>query len=158
MRFERLKPEHLSQMAEIEKEAFDEPWTVGMFLPELSDPHAYYLVGVLDGTPTNASVCGANGEVICYGGFHTVLDEGQIANIAVRADMRGQGYGRLLMQNLLELAKHEGVKRITLEVKDTNERAVNLYKSLGFTVEGVRKRYYANRYDALVMWLTIGED
>lgn len=149
MKFERLKPEHLSQMAEIEKEAFDEPWTAGMFLPELSDPHAYYSVGVLDGI---------NDEVVCYGGFHTVLDEGQIANIAVRADMRGKGYGRALMQNLLELARSAGVKRITLEVKDTNERAVNLYKSLGFTVEGVRKRYYANRYDALVMWLTIGED
>ncbi|MCM1306285.1 MAG: ribosomal protein S18-alanine N-acetyltransferase [Bacteroides sp.] len=146
MTFERLKSEHLPQMAEIEKEAFDEPWTVGMFLPELEDPNAYYMVGVLDG------------EVICYGGFHKVLDEGQIANIAVRSDMRGQGLGRLLMQNLLELAKREGVKRITLEVKDTNERAVNLYKSLGFTVEGVRKRYYAYRYDALVMWLTIGED
>ena len=158
MKFERLKPEHLYQMAEIEKEAFDEPWTVGMFLPELSDPNAYYLVGVSDGATANAPVCEANDEVICYGGFHTVLDEGQIANIAVRADMRGQGLGRMLMQNLLELARNAGVKRITLEVKDTNERAVSLYKSLGFTVEGVRKRYYANRYDALVMWLTIGED
>ena len=146
MRFECLKPEHLSQMAEIEKEAFDEPWSVGMFLPELSDPNAYYSVGIL------------GDEVICYGGFHKVLDEGQIANIAVRSDMRGQGYGRLLMQNLLNIARREGVKRITLEVKDTNERAANLYKSLGFTVEGIRKRYYANRYDALVMWLTIGED
>ena len=146
MRFEGLKPEHLSQMAEIEKEAFDEPWTVGMFTPELSNPNAYYLVGIL------------GEEVICYGGFHPVLDEGQIANIAVRADMRGKGYGKLLMKNLLELAKQVGVKRITLEVKDINERAVNLYKSLGFTGEGIRKRYYANRYDALVMWLTIGED
>ena len=62
------------------------------------------------------------------------------------------------MLKLLELARREGIKRITLEVKDTNERAVKLYKSLGFTVEGIRKRYYANRYDALVMWLTIGED
>ena len=146
MRFESLKPEHLPQIAEIEKEAFDEPWTVGMLLPELSDPNAYYSVGLL------------GEDVICYGGFHTVLDEGQIANIAVRADMRGQGYGRLLMQDILKLAKCNGVKRITLEVKDTNEPAVNLYKSLGFTVEGIRKRYYANRYDALVMWLTIGED
>ena len=146
MRFERLKREHLVQMAQIEREAFDEPWSVGMFAPELTDENAYYLVGL------------SGEEVICYGGFHKVLDEGQIANVAVRADMRGKGFGRLLMQSLLDLAKREGIKRITLEVKDTNERAVKLYKSLGFTVEGVRRRYYANRYDALVMWLTIGED
>ena len=146
MRFERLKSEHLSQMAEIEREAFDDPWTVGMFAPELEDNNAYYLVGLIEN------------EVICYGGFHKVLDEGQIANIAVRADMRGNGYGRQLLQNLLDLAKSVGINRITLEVKDTNERAVCLYKSIGFTVEGIRKRYYANRYDALVMWLTIGED
>ena len=146
MRFERLKLEHLSQMVEIEKEAFDEPWTVGMFAPVFEDDNAYYLVGLLDG------------EVVCYGGFHKVLDEGQIANIAVRTDMRGQGFGRQLLQTLLDLAKTAGINRITLEVKDTNERAIGLYKSFGFTVEGIRKRYYANRYDALVMWLTIGED
>lgn len=146
MRFDSLKAEYLPEMAEIEKEAFDEPWTVGMFLPELDDENAYYLVGL------------SGGEVIAYGGFHKVLDEGQIANIAVRSDMRGKGVGRQLMQELLKLAKDNGVKRITLEVKDVNVRAINLYKSLGFTVEGIRKRYYANRYDALVMWLTIGED
>lgn len=146
MRFEKLSFEHLSQIAEIEKEAFDEPWSVNMFLPELTDENAFYVVGV------------ENDEVICYAGFHRVLDEGQIANVAVRADKRGQGIGRLLIQNLLSVAKSAGVKRITLEVKDTNEIAVNLYKSFGFTVEGVRKRYYANRYDALLMWLTIEED
>lgn len=146
MRFDALKPEYLSRIADIEKEAFDEPWTVGMLLPELDNPNACYLVGLI------------GDEVVCYGGFYMVLDEGQIANVAVRADMRGRGYGRLLMQELLELAKSRGVKRITLEVKDSNERAVGLYRSLGFTVEGIRRRYYANRYDALVMWLTIGED
>lgn len=146
MKFDTLKSEYLSQIAEIEKEAFDEPWSVNMFLPELSDENAFYVVGI------------ENGEVICYGGFHRVLDEGQIANIAVRADKRGVGIGKSLMIKLLEEAKAAGVERITLEVKDTNERAIRLYKSLGFTVEGLRKRYYANRYDALVMWLTIGED
>lgn len=144
--FDTLKPSYLEQMAAIEKEAFDEPWSVNMFLPELSDENAFYAVGVEDG------------KVVCYAGFHRVLDEGQIANVAVRADRRGQGIGRSLMLRLLEIAKGAGVKRITLEVKDTNEIAVNLYKSLGFTVEGVRKRYYANRYDAYVMWLTVGED
>lgn len=147
MRFERLKFEHLAQMAEIESEAFDQPWSVRMFIPEVADKNAFYIVGV-EGTS----------EVICYAGFHKVLDEAHITNIAVKAEYRGRGIGRLLMNQLLECAKSAGVNRVTLEVKDINERAVNMYKSFGFEVEGIRKRYYANRYDALVMWLTIGED
>lgn len=147
MRFEPLKAEHLAQLAEIEREAFDMPWTVGMFEPELDDKNAYYAVGVR----------GEN-EVICYGGFHKVLDEADITNIAVRADERGKGIGKELMRELIRLAKEAGVKRMTLEVKDTNERAVKLYKTFGFSVEGIRKRYYANRFDALVMWLTIEEE
>lgn len=147
MRFEPLKIEHLSGMADIEKEAFATPWTVGMFMPELDDENALYAVGVGDG-----------GDVICYGGFHKVLDEAHITNIAVRADERGKGYGRALMSKLIELAAGAGIARMTLEVKDINERAVRLYESFGFKVEGIRKRYYENRFDALVMWLTIGEE
>lgn len=146
MRFDSLKPEYLPQIVEIEKEAFDSPWTKAMFLPELDDENAYYLVALADD------------GVVAYGGFHKVLDEGQVANIAVRSDVRGKGIGRQLTSNLIDLAKKNGVKRMTLEVKDCNERAINLYRSLGFEVEGTRKKYYANRYDALLMGLTIGED
>ncbi len=147
MRFEPLKFEHLAQMAEIESEAFDQPWSVRMFIPEVADRNAFYLVGVR----------GEN-EVICYGGFHKVLDEAHITNIAVKAEERCKGIGRTLMRELIECARRAGVNRVTLEVKDTNLAAVSMYRSFGFTVEGIRKRYYANRYDALVMWLTIGED
>lgn len=146
MKFDGLKSEYLPQMAQIEKEAFDQPWSENAFMPDLADENAFYAVGVKDG------------EVICYGGFHRVLDEGQIANIAVRADYRGKGYGKRLMRELINIAKRNGINRMTLEVKDTNERAVNLYKSFGFTVEGVRRKYYLNRYDALVMWLSVEED
>lgn len=147
MVFEALRYEHLAQIAQIEKDAFDEPWSVAMFLPELEDENAVYVVGVENGA-----------EVLCYGGFHRVLDEGHITNIAVRADRRSQGIGKALVAEMIMRAKQTGVARMTLEVKDNNIRAVNLYKSFGFEVEGIRKRYYANRYDALVMWLTIGED
>ena len=147
MRFEPLKAEHLAQIAEIEREAFDTPWTAQMFEPELEDENAFYAVGVR-----------GDNEVICYGGFHKVLDEADITNVAVRKDERGKGVGKALMAELIRLAKEAGIARMTLEVKDTNERAVKLYESYGFTVEGIRKRYYANRFDALLMWLTIGEE
>ena len=143
MKFESLKYEHLKQMAEIEREAFDQPWNERMFIPEVEDENAYYLVGV------------RGDEVICYGGFHKVLDEAHITNIAVRADSRGRGIGTLLMSELISRARMLGVKYMTLEVRDNNENAIKLYKSFGFTVEGIRKKYYNNVHDALIMWATL---
>ena len=143
MRFEPLRYEHLRQMAQIEQEAFDQPWSERMFIPEVEDENAYYLVGV------------RGDEVICYGGFHKVLDEAHITNIAVRADSRGRGIGTLLMSELISRARMLGVKYMTLEVRDNNENAIKLYKSFGFTVEGIRKTYYNNMHDALIMWATL---
>lgn len=145
MRFEPLRYEHLRQMAEIEKEAFDMPWTENMFIPEVNSANATYVVGT------------RGEEVICYGGFHTVLDEAHITNIAVKSTSRGKGIGRFLFATLLAKAKEAGAKLVTLEVKTTNNAAISLYESFGFKVAGVRKRYYNNLYDAYVMWLDLEE-
>ncbi|MFR5832741.1 MAG: ribosomal protein S18-alanine N-acetyltransferase [Acutalibacteraceae bacterium] len=143
MRFEPLRYEHLRQMAEIEKEAFDMPWTENMFIPELNCADATYLVGT------------RGNEVVCYGGFHSVLDEAHITNIAVRNTDRGRGIGKFLMSALIAKAREKGAKHITLEVKSTNIPAIRMYEGFGFRVEGVRKRYYNNMFDALVMWLDL---
>lgn len=143
MKFESLKYEHLAQMAAIEREAFDQPWTENMFIPEVEDENAHYVVGV------------RGDEVICYGGFHAVLDEAHITNIAVKSTERGRGIGKFLMGELINRARLIGLKYMTLEVRENNFVALNLYKSFGFTIEGVRKRYYNNTFDAYVMWLTI---
>ena len=145
MRFEPLRYEHLRQMAEIEKEAFDMPWTENMFIQEVNSENATYVVGT------------RGEEVICYGGFHTVLDEAHITNIAVKSTSRGKGIGRFLFATLLAKAKEAGAKLVTLEVKTTNTAAISLYESFGFKVAGVRKRYYNNLYDAYVMWLDLEE-
>lgn len=130
-------------MAEIEKEAFDMPWTENMFIPELNCADATYLVGT------------RGNEVVCYGGFHSVLDEAHITNIAVRNTDRGRGIGKFLMSALIAKAREKGAKHITLEVKCTNIPAIRMYEGFGFRVEGVRKRYYNNMFDALVMWLDL---
>lgn len=146
MKFEPLRREHLAQIADIERDSFDSPWSEQAFIPELTDESAHYVVGV-------------NGdEVICYGGFHSVLDEAHITNIAVRRDMRAKGIGKRLMSELLGEAKRLGLKHVTLEVRDNNEAAKKLYTESGFKVEGVRKRYYNNMHDALIMWLHFGEE
>ena len=93
MRFVMLEYKHLSQMVEIEREAFDMPWTENMFIPEVEDPSAYYIVGV------------RGEEVVCYGGFHIVLDEAHITNIAVKSTERGKGIGKFLLSELISRAK-----------------------------------------------------
>lgn len=145
MRFEPLRYEHLRQMAEIEKEAFDMPWTENMFIPEVGSPDATYVVGT------------RGDEVICYGGFHIVLDEAHITNIAVKSSERGKGIGKFLMATLIGKAREKGAKYITLEVKTTNKVAISMYEDFGFKVAGVRKKYYNNLFDAYVMWLDTEE-
>ncbi len=141
MRFEKLRFEHLRQMAQIEREAFSTPWTEAMFIPEIEDESAHYLVGT------------RQDEVICYGGYHLIFDEAHITNIAVREDQRGKGLGKFLLSALIEDAKSAGAEAMTLEVKHSNTVAIKLYESFGFRVEGIRKRYYNNVDDALIMWL-----
>ncbi len=147
MRLESLKPEHIREIAEIERETFDEPWSEAMLAPELENEYSHYLVGVDDG-----------GAVICYGGFHRQFDEAEFENIAVRKELRGNGLGKKLFSALIELAVSLGVKRFTLEVKTENNVAISMYEAFGFKAVGIRKRYYAGKYDALIMALNIEED
>ena len=146
MRFERLAFKHLSQMVEIEREAFDMPWTESMFIPEVENPSAYYIVGT------------RGDEVVCYGGFHLVLDEAHITNIAVKNTERGRGIGKFLLSELISRARLNGAKYMLLEVRDGNVPAIKLYEGFGFKVVGVRKRYYNNQHDALLMTLDLVED
>lgn len=116
-----------------------------MFIPEVEDKNAHYVVGT------------RGDEVVCYGGFHKVLDEGHITNIAVKNTERGRGIGRFLLGQIIDLAKRLGINYLTLEVKDSNIPAIRLYESYGFKVEGVRRKYYNNVHDALIMWLALGD-
>ena len=146
MEIDVMKEEHIPRIAAIEAEAMDSPWSESMLRAELFNDAARFFVGT-DGD-----------ELVCYGGYHIVLDEADVATLAVRADMRGKGYGRAMFENMLARAKSEGAKSVTLDVRDTNFAAIKLYESFGFKVVGVRKRYYSNGADAYVMRLSLAGD
>ncbi len=148
MTFVPLAYEHLDQMVEIEKEAFEHenPWSKNMFIPELSHPYAHYIVGV------------SGDEVISYAGYHTVVDEAHITNVAVKNTYRGKGFGKLTLSRLIYDAQIVGLKRMTLEVRVDNIPAIKLYESYGFVSYGVRKKYYDGKYDALIMWKELQEE
>ena len=87
-----------------------------------------------------------------------MLDEAHITNIAVEELRQGQRHRALSALPRSSPRRAKRARRsVTLEVKTTNDAAIALYKSFGFEVAGVRKRYYNNLFDAYVMWLDTEE-
>ena len=92
-------------------------------------------------------------KIVGYAGMWHVVTEGQITNVAVLEEYRGQKVGSLLMDALIKTAEEREMIGITLEVKISNYPAQKLYTKYGFKPEGFRKNYYKDtNEDAVVMW------
>ena len=137
----RMRGKDLDAVTAIEQATFAVPWSRESFRQELErNVAARYLVAE------------AEGQVVGYAGAWVILDESHITNIAVAEAWRGRGIGRKLTEALLQYLSNLGACYATLEVRVSNERAQNLYKSLGFVSVGKRKRYYEdNQEDAFLM-------
>ena len=129
-RVERLQACHLEGVAELERLCFSEPWSAQSLALLCSEGGVGF-------------VCvSADGCVAAYGGMLTVLDEGQITNIAVHPDFRRQGMGSAVVEALISFAQRQEIRSIFLEVRASNEGAIALYRGLGFTYIGERKNFY----------------
>ena len=96
--------------------------------------------------------CAENdGCTVGYAGVKVVLDEGQVANIAVDPSFRGRHIGRALAEKMIDHCKDSGCTCLTLEVRPSNQPAVRLYESLGFCSVGVRKNYYRDPLENCVL-------
>lgn len=135
----RLEPQHLAGVAALERTVFQNPWSERS-LELLCGDSAFGFV-FLEGD-----------TVAAYGGMLTVLDEGQITNIATHPSYRRRGLAAGVLQALLEEARERGIAFITLEVRESNAAAVALYQKFGFSAVGKRSRFYTRPVeDALVM-------
>ena len=137
----RAASEDVEAVAGIEKSAHAAPWRAESFLRELTNPDGIFLVAKMEG------------KVIGYALAWIIVDEAHIVNVAVDAGHRKQGHGRSLVERLLEESKKRGATCATLEVRDGNTDAVELYRRLGFVEAGLRKGYYHGVADAVIMWL-----
>lgn len=129
----------LSDIQFIEKQCFSVPWSIIMLQDELKYG-AFMFKAVIEG------------KTIGYGGFRKIIDEGYINNIAVLSEYRGMGAGKLIVNEMLEVAKALEITGITLEVRKSNEKAIRLYTSCGFKNVGIRPKYYPDDEDAVIMW------
>jgi ribosomal-protein-alanine N-acetyltransferase len=130
----------------IETEAFSSPWQRETFLDLLERP-ALELIVLEDQTA----------GIIGYAVLWCLLDQGELANMAIVPTCRRRGLGRLLLFHVLDRARSRGVETVFLEVRESNERAVRLYTQFGFSDVGVRRAYYEHpREDARVMMAALG--
>ena len=126
---------------EIERLSFSTPWPAHAFEQELKGNRLARYV-----------VARAGGRVVGFAGLWLMVDEAHVTTFGVHPDWRRQGIGRHLLLNLAELSIAIGARRMTLEVRISNEAAQALYRGFGFDVAGRRARYYTDDgEDALVM-------
>jgi ribosomal-protein-alanine N-acetyltransferase len=140
----RLSYADLPQVIAVERRAFPTPWSLAMFVLELSKPSGVCLAAARDGTVVGHLICSR---------YDTVW---HLMNIAVDPRLRRQGIATALLNALLErIDDGSGSAQLTLEVRPTNGAAIALYEQFGFRSAGTRPRYYQdNGEDALIMWRT----
>ena len=130
----------LPQAAAIEKEAITPPWSEQAFRESLGLEHTILLAAKQDGQVA--------GYCVCYQSF----EEGEITNVAVKKELRGQGIAGKLLEKLCSYGKERGLERYILEVRAGNEPAIHLYERSGFTRVGIRKGFYEQPVeDAVIM-------
>ena len=141
----RLSYADLPQVVAIERRAFPTPWSLAMFVLELSKPSGICLAALRDGRIVGYLVCSR---------YDTVW---HLMNVAVDDSLRRQGIAIALIERLFQLADEPG-EQYTLEVRTSNDAAIKLYERFGFVSAGRRRAYYHdNREDALIMWRTAPE-
>jgi ribosomal-protein-alanine N-acetyltransferase len=135
----------LPQVIAIERRAFPTPWSLAMFVLELSKPSGICLAAVEDDSIIGYLVCSR---------YDTVW---HLMNVAVEPKRQRQGIATSLLERLFEQADKPS-EQYTLEVRTSNDAAIRLYERFGFRAAGRRRAYYHdNREDALIMWRTVGE-
>jgi [ribosomal protein S18]-alanine N-acetyltransferase len=142
----RLTYADLPQVIAIERRAFPTPWSLAMFVLELSKPSGICLAALRDERIVGYLVCSR---------YDTVW---HVMNIAVDERLRRGGIATTLLDHLFESADGPGAQ-YTLEVRLSNDPAIALYERFGFHSAGLRRGYYHdNKEDALIMWRTVAAD
>lgn len=139
--FSHLKPEHIDQLAALERLCFSDPWSRESLAQELDNPlSCYYL-------------CLEGAQVLGYIGTRQLAGEWEIVNVAVDPARRREHIASRLMEWLLRDAAEEQCERIFLEVRQSNLPAIGCYTSFGFRQVGLRKNYYEKPVENAILMM-----
>jgi ribosomal-protein-alanine N-acetyltransferase len=137
----------LDEVMVIEEAIYSFPWTRGIFRDCLSVGYPCRVLQV-------------DGEVVAYAILSVAAGEAHILTLCVSPETRRQGYGELMLADLLQLARERRADSIYLEVRPSNQAAIRLYEKTGFKEIGIRPDYYPDEFgreDAMVMAMTLSE-
>lgn len=133
--------EDIEAVVKIEKENFSVPWDENGFLSFMLREGTIFLTALNDN------------EVVGYCGLISAADEADITNVSVSQSMRKKGIGRMLLSELIKEAGESGIKKIFLEVRESNIPAISLYNGFGFKQVGMRKDYYEKPVENALLML-----
>ena len=142
MTIARMVTGDIPAVTAIERTSFSTTWPADAFYNELTtNKLAHYFVGRI------------GGRIVAYGGIWVIFEDSHVTTIAVDPDFRGRKFGELMLLHLVDEAIERSAAWMTLEVRESNVVAQELYRKYGFTTVTTRKGYYSdNNENALVMW------
>lgn len=145
--FFKLGPEHIAEVAELEKRCFSMPWQEQQFRLAF-EQHVFSIFGLRQ-----------KDTLVAYVAVYHTPYELEILNIATHPDHRRQGLGKRLLGLMLQIGVKMGIETSVLEVRRSNAAAIALYESYGYVQCGVRRHYYTDtNEDALVYTKSLQED
>ena len=137
----RMQLTDLPDVLRNERRGYTHPWTEGIFRDCLGNGQECWLLMCSD-------------QNVGHGSLSVAAGESHLLNVCVHPDFQGHGFGRILVEHLLERARKGEASTIFLEVRPSNVAACELYDKLGFNEVGIRENYYPSnvgREDALVL-------
>jgi [ribosomal protein S18]-alanine N-acetyltransferase len=138
---EPMRMSDLAVVGEIDHKCFSQPWQRSIYETELHNRAAFYFVARLEQ------------EIVGYGGAWAVADEAHLTTLAVLPEYRGRRIGERLLLCLMEEAALRRATHVTLEVRERNCPAQQLYRKYGFRNTAIRRSYYTDTGEhAIVMW------
>ncbi|MFM9435448.1 [ribosomal protein S18]-alanine N-acetyltransferase [Janthinobacterium sp. CG_23.3] len=147
LNYEPMSERDIDEVLGLEECVYPHPWSRGNFVDSLASGYQAWVLR------------DQHGYLLGYFLLMAIVDEAHLLNVAVSAEIQGQGLGRFLLNQAVACARGLGMESVLLEVRPSNTRALEIYRRYGFSQIGRRKAYYpgANqqREDAIVMRLDI---
>ena len=138
----QMRLEDIEYVSRLERRCYTLPWSSSAYVTEVGNSNAYYTVATLP-----------DSTIVGYCGMWVIMDELHMTTIAVDPTVRGLKIGERLLLDLIQEGIRRGAERATLEVRERNAIAHNLYVKYGFEDVAVRKNYYSdNGENAIIMW------
>ena len=139
IKINKMNIDDLNKISPVLLKEFDDFWNYNIFKSELENENSKYVVAK------------NNDEIVGFACIWISIDEAHVTNIVTKKDLRKNGIGSTLLEELINLSKNLNLVSITLEVNENNLDAIKLYEKFGFEKLGIRKKYYNNTDNALIM-------